>query len=959
MDGPVSPRALIKRHKNPIEAFEAADPEGKGVLDLKTMRRVLQNLSTPASAMEMVTYGKKYGNGDGKTINYRKFLEAHQVPLSSVAQHMKDLSKGLTITKTSSSSSGPVTSDSTTSSFPLNNNHHHHPSTSSSSSSKLITSPIADKRAEKPVPGNPARPDNYRPETLKQTSRLLKFESDSHDFPHYIHGNPGIENFLPNLSMRSGRRSDYPQRELDYTNHKLAVIGSDLQEIEAAHAHEDSDIRNYSKIDGGVTTRLDEPLFTGGLICESGGIGPYINDVAGTKAISDEYLPLFPGELYPRQKSVNPIAHGGKVAQSGNIFKFMNDESWKDEHPEGYLPPLPNGLMDAPRAIVFDPINQTGSLVGSGSAGIAVWAQDTTENDNKFQRLRQFRSDPIYHSGEIAIEGGLHGIANAERTWLQDTPTAPGMQYQTIPKEYRLARSASAAKKRLNSGKNRSAGRRRSLPDLLAGRYDTTPLAEHLANEEDNDDDNNNLGSSNTNGTLGIGADEEAEIEKAVSGIARRDRRLYQSSLAVAGPLTDVTGTHHDRMIFSLGARSPVAVAMAATPLVKFDTRKLALVRKHIREQLPAKTTAAVAALKHRLAPKDGDKDGRLTDSELMSALTDMMPNLHAEEVGLVIRYMRQRNAKRTAAAREDAISKSNTPPKEVSFSKHGLVHQHTHIAGPDEVAQMSVSTAGFGEGIDMTELADWITKQPGGTTELPNPIYAGGSHTITTFSTSPPSARELSQLSDATSSPHSHKRIVSHQYHDSPYETHEHVREAFDSTAAAETIFDRNAPFMDPRTEHHPVDYDHDVGSLLSAHTLLSSRSKGKGRPGYSEYHVLRKQASSDYARGDGNAPAAGLLSGDKKKKHGSPNSTKASKGDNDGTNSKEELTALERKERFDNFRTTWENKHGNAARKEMKNDLMEPTEGPTWTRATPTPFKVLRLAIGSPLPGSNTGSQ
>jgi len=397
----------------------------------------------------------------------------------------------------------------------------------------------------------------------------------------------------------------------------------------------------------------------------------------------------------------------------------------------------------------------------------------------------------------------------------------------------------------------------------------------------------------------------------------------------------------------------PVAVAMAAIPLVKFDTRKLALVRKHIREHLPSKSTAAVAALKHRLAPKDGDRDGRLTDAELMSALTDMMPDLHAEEVGLVIRYMRQRNAKRTAAAREDAISKSNTPPKDSSTTKDGVVHQSTHLAGPDEVAQMSVSTAGFGEGIDMQELAEWITKQPGGNNAIPNPIYAGGEHTITSFSSSPPDKRELSKLADGTLSPHSHKRTVSHNYQDSPNETYEHVREAFDSSAAAEAIFDKHASFIDPRIEPYAVEYDHDVGSLISSHTLLSSKSKSRKPLGYSDYHSLRRQTSSDYARGDINAPAAGLLSGDKKKKHGSPNSTTASKGEDNNT--KETLTALEMKERFDKFRNGWENKYGSAAKKEMKNDLAEPAEGPTWTRATPTPFKVLRLAIGSPLPNTS----
>ncbi len=53
---------------------------------------------------------------------------------------------------------------------------------------------------------------------------------------------------------------------------------------------------------------------------------------------------------------------------------------------------------------------------------------------------------------------------------------------------------------------------------------------------------------------------------------------------------------------------------------------------------------------------------------------------------------------------------------------------------------------------------------------------------------------------------------------------------------------------------------------------------------------------------------------------------------------------------QRFAVFRAGWEEKHGAPARKECAMDAGEKPEGPTWTRAEPTPFKVLRMAAGPP---------
>ena len=75
------------------------------------------------------------------------------------------------------------------------------------------------------------------------------------------------------------------------------------------------------------------------------------------------------------------------------------------------------------------------------------------------------------------------------------------------------------------------------------------------------------------------------------------------------------------------------------------------------------------------------------------------------------------------------------------------------------------------------------------------------------------------------------------------------------------------------------------------------------------------------------------------------------AAKKDAEEGEGKDRLAASEKK--FLQFRAGWEEKHGAAAKKEMSADAAEPAEGPTWTRATPAPFRVLHLAVPAP-PGA-----
>jgi len=52
----------------------------------------------------------------------------------------------------------------------------------------------------------------------------------------------------------------------------------------------------------------------------------------------------------------------------------------------------------------------------------------------------------------------------------------------------------------------------------------------------------------------------------------------------------------------------------------------------------------------------------------------------------------------------------------------------------------------------------------------------------------------------------------------------------------------------------------------------------------------------------------------------------------------------------RFAAFRSHWEGRYGEGAKKEMAMDSEVPPEGPTWTRATPVEFRVLHLSVAPP---------
>lgn len=196
------------------------------------------------------------------------------------------------------------------------------------------------------------------------------------------------------------------------------------------------------------------------------------------------------------------------------------------------------------------------------------------------------------------------------------------------------------------------------------------------------------------------------------------------------------------------------------------DLRKLARLRKVIRDVLPKKDLPAKSVIRSRLGKEDGDSDGVISEVEFARGLSTLNPSLTSSDIDFLVNYMRL---------------KAKAKPE--SLLPTGFKAENTQY--------------GLSTGIDVSAVADWVTRQPGG----------------------------------------------------------------FDNKAKPE--------------EEGPV--------VVGEEARISWNS---------------------------------------------------------------------RSQKFVQFRSAWEERHGAPAMKEMAMDLQEPVTGPTWTKADPQPFKVLKLASSAPLP-------
>ena len=983
----VTPRALTRLHHDPLQAFESADGGRTGRLDLKSARIVLQGLGTAPSALEMAHLARQYG--DGSSIDYRRMLDsvvgagAGASGARAAATPGRGRLSGAPATPSAASARSPAAPRAT----------------------PRAMSPIRALHTERPVPGNPARPDGVapRPEDAAD-SRLLKFASDSDDYVTYVHGNAGHTLAQPGFAGRRGLKMEgfgHAGRDDHLTSSLVEGDGGlspappksgrkSFAAVAAPHAPVPSALSFPTAASASAAAAApgeaaapaepsdDSHAYMTGKLVEAGSLAKYMSTDASPPPPG--YLPLFPGDQAPKLRNHDPIVHGGKMATLGGVVNYINDETWRDEHPEGYLPPLPNGMGgEVPKRAVTDALHHSGNIWQPSEGGMAAWGADSAHIDELNARHREAHVHPLHHNSEIRDAGGIAGIANSARSWLQDTPTAPGKVVQTTPEKLREERAKSCPRSRSPGvGRSHSMQRRRSVPDLIVRGFQPPPPA--AAGGEVTDSDRGGEG----------GADGPEDIRKMQSDILRSNRATFEQHFSIGGPLTNsVTGEHHERPGRLMGSRSPTAVILSASQ--RPDLRRLALVRKHLRSLLPSKTTAAQAVVRARLAGKDGDGDGRLTDAELHSALASMMPDVHADEVGLLIRHMRSRNARRAAAAQKspsavasvdaDGPSAGSTSPSAAASARRAPAFVSGPASNSEELSQLSVATAGFGEGISIAEVAEWVSLQPGGSEEVlvprSGPPLAAGFAPDADYregGSGGGGGGDDNEAANSGGGPHADHGKMRRFAVEVELGRHHHARPAFDSTMVSGLIAEEGVPFRDPRDEERAEAerlrrLDDDVVSLATSYTLLSNAT-GRHRPGagagtlgssgastYSQFHEARRAAMSPHAKGSARVPAAGLLSGELKERDGKK------LVDGEGAALKESAnedpaTARERAAnvaRFENFRVRWEEKHGAPARKEAALDAQEPAEGKTWTRAEPQPFRVVKLSSPAPVPPSN----
>lgn len=881
--------SLTRNHHAPLEAFKAVDAGNTGSLSISSTRKVLQNLGLAPTALEMASYARTFG--DGKSIDYKRFIDAHEsITKSQVDEKL-------------------VSNDS--------------PRVGDSSSNRPTFSPLRTQRSAYKLEGNIARPDGSypRPEDAKD-SVLLKFESDTATLPGIVHGNPGLLLSLPNYHKNSDKvRTSYPHKLSMSSSHQ--VMQTVFNEQVAADAEADkSDVTQHLN----ESRRMMSPVaHTLGSIENTGGV---INFMAS--------------EPQHERKLDTSHRHASGLDDAGGIASWVTKP---EDLPEGYLPALPkdhNGALQrkAPsRGIEGHLLEPTGTSLSSGTA---AWGEDSAGYMREWDLHRHLHEDPLYHTSEIQTAGGLSGLAGAERTWLEETRTAPGKNVMENPH-----REAGEPENVVVSSKKMVEGRRRSVPDLI------TKAFKELE-EEKNDVFDNSLD------VEALEAGDESDVSKLAQSVTRAHRGLFKKHFQTGGPITDsITGAHIEKPVAAFGAWSPHAVSMA-THVLRPDLHRLAIVRKHLRSMLPSKASSAAAVIRSRLGGRDGDKDGKVTDYELLSALSSMMPEVQAEEVGLLIRHIRSR------AMRKNANASSTSEPTEAQ-----------------EVSAMAITTAGFGEGINIADIADWVTLQPGGNDQVTASNGKGkvndslDSAAVSRLLCDPEVDNQLPPVSGGRISKTLDSARVSNLLNDPVVDTNDSnagftpssqtfyadvsrfAEEAamskykpalrpMDSSATHRTIFGDNAnTFVDARAEAMKEEeerlrqLEEDAESIAASYVTAmtsSGRKKNPGSVSYAHFHESKRAAASSYAKGSSKAPAAGLLSG-------------GPKDEEDKGKARADQERIANLAKFESFRVSWEEKHGAAGRKEMALDAQIAPEGPTWTRAAPQAYRVLKLASAAPL--------
>lgn len=593
-------------------------------------------------------------------------------------------------------------------------------------------------------------------------------------------------------------------------------------------------------LEGGLLPKkkgdLDKAMI--GTLDKYGGLAGFYSNEPNKDLPSDGYLAPLPGQEFAHQITDTSVMRRGKLETEG-LGNFMFHTQVV---PEGFVAPLPGQNDDAPRQVLFGGQHNRGMLEKNG--GLSGWLQKAAQVDSNMEgyvlypgeAARRGATDPLHHYSTIGSERGnafsldiikSKSIADDDLQHNREAHMVGGkLITATSQKDLDIEHvreahlrnsrivetthdqaeiSQHVREERISAGiigARRSDAalaevvnpRETSLKQLEIERKEEAKRLREIAEQEvmeraglsisDYITDGAEQLTSNIRVTSLAAQAREKQAEQAVASLATqaRERHIEQAN-EVLNRMSSGPRTHTGAMSpngyavrHRIGAASPKLVtAVANNTSLSMDVRRLARVRKAIRDVLPKKGSAAAALLRQRLHKEDGDGDGVVSDVELLRGLTALNPGLTGSDVGFIVRYMRDK-----------------------------AKHVDDSLLPEGYTARDGNTSGGLGAGIDLDAVAEWVTRQPGG---------------------------------------------------------------------------------------------------------LEGKYSKEDGGEDGTDAQVL---------------PSPVVV--------------------------QDRITWNSRAQKFVAFRAHWEERHGLAAQKEIANDIAQGSEGPTWTRADPQPFKVLHLAGGPP---------
>jgi hypothetical protein len=498
-----------------------------------------------------------------------------------------------------------------------------------------------------------------------------------------------------------------------------------------------------------------------GTLDKFGGLAGFYSSEVAKSTPADGYLPALPGQEFGH-KIETAQGRRGKIEEFGlGGFMFSSQAL-----PEGYVAPLPGQNDDAPRQVLSGGEHNKGVLEKNG--GITGWLQNAADAEDGYvlypgEGMKRKKADPLHHYSTIGAERGtafnldigknsgvnpagiehiregqkmvggrlvtrlsvkepevsdhVRNEVHMRKSRVVET-THDGVEISAHVREEHIVGGHVGARKDEANLKQAVIERETSLLAVEADRKEFARKLRLEAEAETMARQGPPMADVYVAGSPAVGYGYPASSASAPAAQAQAQAAapsgpssvaggsvsgsLYSHARSVAteqanqalrkmqsGPTTH-NGTlspgSYARRHTKVGSASPQTVSLvASSPAVQLDVRRLARVRKAIRDVLPKKGGSAAALLRQRLHKEDGDSDGVVSDVELLRGLTTLNPGLTSSDIGFIVKYMR-------AKAR----------------------HTDEELL-PEGFKGQGSTTGGLAHGIDVDAVAEWVTRQPGG----------------------------------------------------------------------------------------------------------------------------------------------------------------------------------------------------------------------------------------------------